>query len=329
MKIQKLTLAALLAVSALFVSCDDSDDPIDAVVNTPDDISTYSFFNGTESTVSFDGQTTRLKMVNEIGDALKPKNDDVTQIVLPELLVLNEMFKDGTGFSVESALDDPKKAVRNKVANSTGLFKDDLEGSEAEKVVFDGYISSQVNDVLPGIKMGTIAASGVAGFVESGKRYVNENGLEYDQAFYKGLIGGLVVDQVLNHYLNRLDDNNDGTDEYRTAHDADETADGKLYTTMEHHWDEAYGYVYGNKDADRLLYKYIKKVDENPKFKGIASTIENAFKLGRAAIVTKNYDERDAQVAVIRKNISQLKKSLSYTDRGKIKCSQMFMFSHF
>ena len=31
MKIQKLTLAALLAVSALFVSCDDSDDPIDAV----------------------------------------------------------------------------------------------------------------------------------------------------------------------------------------------------------------------------------------------------------------------------------------------------------
>jgi hypothetical protein len=176
-----------------------------------------------------------------------------------------------------------------------------------------------------------VAARGVAGQIADGSsvRYVNPKGLEWDQAFAKGLIGALVADQVLNHYLassvldagDNVQKNNDGL-----------TEDGKSYTTMEHKWDEAYGYVYGHpsvsatnpnsaltNNSDPYFFKYLGRVDSDPDFAGIAEETFDAFKLGRAAIVAGDYDVRDEQIAILRENISEVIgiRAVYYLQAGK------------
>jgi hypothetical protein len=96
---------------------------------------------------------------------------------------------------------------------------------------------------------------------------------------------------------------------------------------MEHKWDEAYGYLYGTEadpaspvlGADGFLNKYLKSVDGDTDFTGIATKVYEALKLGRAAIVAKEYDVRDAQVEIIRENISKIIaiRAVHYLQGGK------------
>ena len=155
-------------------------------------------------------------------------------------------------------------------------------------------------------------------------RYVNGQGLEYNQAYLKALIGALMVDQMLNNYLSTgvLDAASNVAD-----NDGDVVASGKNYTTMEHKWDEAYGYLYGNEvnpaapelGADDFLNKYLAKVDSDPDFNGVAQEIYDAFKLGRAAIVAKDYDLRDTQADIIREAVSKVVavRAVHYLQAGK------------
>ena len=99
---------------------------------------------------------------------------------------------------------------------------------------------------------------------------------------------------------------------------------------MEHKWDEAYGYAYGlNADAanpnadlgaDSFLNEYIERANSDSDFEGIAEDIFNAFKLGRAAIVAKNYDIRDQQAEIIKENISKVIaiRAIFYLQNGKL-----------
>ena len=68
-----------------------------------------------------------------------------------------------------------------------------------------------------------------------------------------------------------------------------------------------------------FLNKYLAKVDGDPDFKGIANTIYDAFKLGRAAIVNNDYITRDEQVEIIRENISKVIaiRAIYYLQQGK------------
>ena len=88
-------------------------------------------------------------------------------------------------------------------------------------------------------------------------------------------------------------------------------------TDMEHDWDEAYGYLYGTATNladpnptvggdDSFLNKYLGKVNTDTDFSGIADDICNALKLGRAAIVAKDY------ICEILKLISSDKKYLRW-----------------
>ena len=92
-----------------------------------------------------------------------------------------------------------------------------------------------------------------------------------------------MVDQMLNNYLSLsvLDEADN------KANNSAGVLDGtNNYTTMEHKWDEAYGYLYGNEDnpavpvyeADKFLSEYVAKVNEDPDFEGIALDIYNAFR---------------------------------------------------
>lgn len=298
----KKIICSVFIAAGLFTSCSsDDDNGTNTPLNPTPDV--YQFERNGKSSVSYSGQTDRLMMGAELGSALKdPANTQA---------VLEGMFTNTGNHFENEALNSSSKNIRSKTAASKDYFAANTTESNVYKADFDTWIANQVNEVFS--NWNTTASPGVAGKIEEagGKvRYVNAKGLEYDQAFMKGLIGALVTDQILNNYLSPavLDEADN-----REQNDNELLATDKNYTTMEHKWDEAFGYLYGTDnaanpqlDADSFLNKYLGKVDEDEDFSGIADSIYNAFIAGRAAIVNKDYELRDQQVAIIREKISML-----------------------
>jgi hypothetical protein len=310
-------LALILLVILAFTSCSNDDGGGASQVTAP---ATYEFTRNGNSTVSFDGQTSRILMGEElVGALLNPLKTEIE---------IDGMFtNDGSYFS-DADLNNSDKSIRSKVAASTDYFSANTTDANAIKADFDSWIKLQVDEVYPNWNID--AALGVAGKIQEAgggaTRYINSKGLEYNQAVIKGLIGALMVDQALNNYLSPavLDA---GTNVINN--DADVLDSDTNYTTMEHKWDEAYGYVYGlnanpanpNADlgADSFLNKYIGRVEGDSDFVGIADDIYQAFKLGRAAIVAKNYTVRDQQAEIIREKISEIIgiRAVYYLQQGK------------
>lgn len=306
--------------SLLVIGCDSEDDGTD--IEVPE---TYAFSREGASSVSFSGQSTRIAMAEELVSALSDPtlNSDA----------LNNMFNHVEGASdfSDSDLNDSDKSVRSKVAASTDYYSEaatDIANGTAIKELFDSYIESQVTEVFPNWEV--LAVQGTAGQISDGSstRYVSAKGVEYNQIFGKSLIGGLMLDQIVNNYLStsRLDDGSNVEN-----NDADVLVDGKSYTTIEHFWDEAYGYIYGASvdptnpnatlgDDDSFLNKYISRVEDDDDFAGIADDVFEAFKTGRAAIVASDYDLRDDQIAILREKLSLIigVRAVYYLQSGKV-----------
>lgn len=331
---KRVLFAPALAGTLFFTACssDDNDPPVVAVAPTCTDglqngdetgvdcggscmpcteaienPASYTFERDGQSTVNFDGQTTRLNMGDEIIAALKVETNTAEKIQ-----AMYAHMQGASNFS-DADLNASDKNMRSKTAASADFFSTNATDQALIRADFDSWIAAQVSEVFP--NWGVVASAGVPGQLADGSatRYVNAKGLEYDQLFNKGLIGALTTDQALNNYLSPavLDAGNN-----RADNDESVVVAGQPYTTMEHKWDEAYGYVYGlnadpadpNSDlgADSFLNKYIGRVEGDDDFTGIADEIFQAFKLGRAAIVSKRYDVRDEQAEVIKKKISEI-----------------------
>ncbi|WP_417800165.1 DUF4856 domain-containing protein [Tenacibaculum sp.] len=313
----KRGILSMIAVSALvFTSCSSDDEPVNSV-KAP---ATYKFERNNESTVSFSGQTTRIKMATELITELK--NPVKTEADLDNMFAHAE----GAADFADATLNASNKNVRSKTAASTDFFSANTTEANAIKAQFDTWIKEQVDGVFPNWDVDAVA--GTAGKLQQNgggsTRYINGKGVELNQIFAKSLIGGLMVDQMLNNYLGTavLDAGSNVTN-----NDNDVVEEGKSYTTMEHKWDEAYGYLYGNEanpaepvlEADKFLNEYLAKVNGDADFAGIADDIYNAFKLGRAAIVAKNYEVRNEQAAIIREKISNVIaiRGVYYLQQGK------------
>ena len=312
-------LIGLLFSSILLTSCTSDDDDMDKEPNVTAP-STYNFVRSGASSVSYGGQTIRIKMAEELISALKDPSNSESD--------LNGMFahqEGGNDFS-DASLNSSSKGIRSRTAASNNYFLTNSTESNAIKGNFDSWIKEQVDEVYP--KWNNNASAGSAGNIQEAgggsTRYVNAKGLELNQAINKSLIGALMTDQILNNYLSAsiLDEASN-----RDENDNDVLAEGKNYTTMEHKWDEAFGYLYGTDNAeapalaaDSFLSKYLSKVDDDPDFEGIAQEVYDAFKLGRAAIVAKNYTVRDEQVFIIREAISKVIaiRAVYYMQQGKI-----------
>lgn len=293
MKLKFLPIYLFIACASLFLtSCSDDDDAVVDITVTPP--STYKFERNGKSTVSFSGQTSRLKMAGELYSGMKSSSSTKAG--------LNNMFNNGTGFS-DATLDASGKKVGNKTFASS-------VSSATVKPMFDAMITDFADNVIP--NWSTTAADGTAGKMTDSKRtvYINAKGHELTQLFTKGLIGGMTMDQIVNGYLSaaKLD-----TGTNRSDNDAGTLVSGKDYTQMEHYWDEGFGYLYGEEaDVENptlgngvLLSKYAGKVDGSNS-PGIGKIIYDAFKMGRAAIVAKNYAVRDAQAKIIQMHISKI-----------------------
>lgn len=300
----KRILSIVAVATALFTSCSNDDDNSNQI-ETP---ATYVFTRNNVSTVDFSGQTTRIAMAMELNTALRVNTYSAAQ--------LQGMFAhvEGGNDFTDTDLNASDKNVRSKVAASKDYFSANTTVSNAIKADFDSWIAEQANTVF--VNWDVTADAGTAGYLQqvgsTTKRYINAKGLELNQAIAKGFIGGLMADQIINNYLSvsvldegdNVANNNNGV-----------TESGKSYTSMEHKWDEAYGYLYGAEvdpavptlqAADSFLNSYLRQVDADEDFAGLAEEIYEAFKLGRAAIVAKKYDVRDAQVQIIRENISKV-----------------------
>ena len=299
----------LFASVAIMASCSGSDDdtPSDDTFDTIETPASYVFTNDAgESTVSFTGQTARIAMAEELFDAL----GDVSGTVKTADELINMLAHEaGNDDFTDTSLNPLSNQIWSKLAESVDYFKDETGALTADSDVVRTYIedviTEQANDVLTSFS--NAASEGVAGQLVSTSRtvYVNGDGVELDQVFAKSLIGALMTDQIINDYL---------TLSQTADNETIDTEAGETYTTMEHYWDEAYGYLYGAEadtenpvlGADSFLNKYLNSVDGDDDFTGIAEDILNAFKLGRAAIVAEEYDIRDEQIEIIREKISQV-----------------------
>ena len=259
----------------------------------------YEYARAGKSTVSFSGQTSRLKMADELYAALNTNTFTKAKLL--------EMFNDGTGFA-DVSLNTSGKKMGNKTAGSQ-------YASATVKPMFDAMITDFADNVIP--NWAVDAVNGTAGVLTDATRtiHVNAKGHEIDQTFIKGIIGGMNLDQIVNNYITpyqldsgtRIADNNNQT-----------LSSGKDYTDMEHKWDEGFGYLYGQEaDVTRLdlglsptgngttLNKYFKKINASNQ-PGIGVQVFDAFRRGRAYIVANQYDKRDEQATIIKKELSKV-----------------------
>uniref|UniRef100_UPI0040483759 DUF4856 domain-containing protein n=1 Tax=Mariniflexile sp. TaxID=1979402 RepID=UPI0040483759 len=324
---RKIVLS-LLAVTTIFQSCSNDNDN-DNNVETP---AAYEFARNGNSTVNFDGQTTRIKMAQELRSALQVNTNTAAQLQGKFAHV------QGAADFVDATLNASDKNIRSKFAASKDYFASNTTISIGLKSQLDAWILEQATVVFP--NWNVAATAGTAGQLQQSGggpiRYVNAKGVLLNQAIAKSLIGGLMSDQIMNHYLSTsvLDDASNIANNNNNV-----VEDGTNFTTMEHSWDEAYGYLYGNEanpampvlGADNFLNTYLDQVDADADFAGTATAIYNAFKLGRAAIVAKNYTVRDEQAQIIRENISKVigARAVVYLQEGKASLAENDMAKAF
>ena len=301
MTFKKVLLTTFAGLSLIACSSDDDGNGT-TTIDTP---AVYEFTRNGITTVDYNGQTTRIEMGEEMVGKLL--DFSTTQQELQ-----NMYANENSPFS-DADLNTSGKSIRSKTAASADYFSTNSAVSALVKADLEGFLNDQVTEVLA--NQNRNAAPGLAGQIADGSsvRYINAQGLEFNQLFIKSLIGALMADQMLNNYLSTsvLDAGSNVTD-----NDAGTLAEGKNYTTMEHKWDEAYGYAYGtasnpadpnlNLGEDSFLNKYIGRVENDADFTGIADDIFQAFKLGRAAIVAKDYTVRDQQANIIREKVSEI-----------------------
>ena len=304
-----------LTITALILSSCKKDEvtptPSPATYTVP---TSYEFKNASNiSTVDFSGQKVRLVMLDEIS-TLMGGTSPVTEATLIDMY-------NGTGFT-DASLNTSGKKLSDKTAASVDYFS----GINAEQTSIRETFKALFKDAESLTSGSTEASAGVAGYYMDGtkKRYFNANGLEPQQVFSKGIMGACLLDQILNNYLskNKLDAGSNVANNTSKVLEA-----GKTYTTMEHAWDEAYGYIYGNDNltANPAVYKfwssYINQVNADPNFNTVKDAISNAFIKGRAAISNADYTTRDAQVAIIRTELSKVPavRAVFYLNEGKTK----------
>ncbi|HTL08577.1 MAG TPA: DUF4856 domain-containing protein, partial [Chitinophagaceae bacterium] len=219
MKNRLFNVSAVLLALTILASC--SDDPISMVkpYSVP---STYAFSN-----VNYTNATRRVKMTVEIDAYLKTANAGSAVVPLDGAKV-NNMFA-----NTNAPFADPS-------LNTSGINTKDLT---ADYALFKSYADSVLL-----YNTGANATPGTGGFIARGanKIIVGPHGLEYEQAFLKGVMGSLYFKEAV------------------TLLTAVKSISATDTAAAQAKWDEAFGYLavpanydsaktYSNADADRPL----------------------------------------------------------------------------
>tara|TARA_B110000908_G_scaffold22859_1_gene25924 strand:+ start:808 stop:1884 length:1077 start_codon:yes stop_codon:yes gene_type:complete len=236
---------------------------------------TYNFSN-----VNYDGQTARLEMLQAMTTYMKTANTSGTTI---SATTLKAMFANEGNPFIEASLNISGKDIKSKTFG-------------ADVTMFEDYMEAL------GTLSGTtaVASAGTAGIATSGSKayLLNENGVEYTQLIEKRLMGALSYYQISENYTRDA--------KIGIAVDNETVEIGKG-TDMEHHWDEAFGYIGANKTLDDANYSYHAKYAGKGEDAGLETrtNLINAFLAGRAAISTKNTDRKNEEAINVRKYMDE------------------------
>ena len=223
------------------------------------------------STVSYSAQTARMDMLSEMVSYLKTANNDPS-VTLSASDLLAMYDNSYTSWSDTSLVSNGKQLKSKTALGDAGI-----------QSMFEGWMNAAA------------AAS-----PSSNTSYLQDSsGLEWTQVIEKGLMGACFASQMTSNYLAGISSDDNTTIE-----------DGKYYTEMEHHWDEAYGYFtdapdYPTNGTNRFWGKYANKsyLEDNI---GSATDIATAFRTGRAAIASGNTADALAQAEIIKTETKQM-----------------------
>ena len=261
---RKLTYIILSFAMATFLwACDGGVEPSYEIPET------YSFEN-----VSYSGQTARLNMLEEMTTYMKTANTAGTTLDATTLLNMYRNENDPFSFTADKQLKD--------------------KTFELDRDLFE----TRLNELARISASTTEASNGVAGRITSSdgtKTYlVDENGMELLQLVEKGLMGATFYYQATAVYL---------SDEKIGPAVDNETVTAGEGTDMEHHWDEAFGYLGvptdfpATTDGARFWGKYSDGRD------GLLNTnqrLMDAFITGRAAISNDDTETKQESITEVR-----------------------------
>lgn len=267
------TLAICAVLSAVSCKKDDdkSSDPSVKPYTVP---ATYNFNNA-----QFSRSNQLVKMTVEVDAYLKTANTGSSVVTLDQGKLDNMFVNSGNPFS-------------STALNASGI---NLNSFSADAALYKSYADSVLI-----YNNGTTASAGTGGFVTRGsnKIIVGPRGLEYGQAFVKGMMGALYFKEAV-----RL------LTEVKSVKAAD-TA------TAQSKWDEAFGHlgvpvnydsatVYASSDTNRPLL-WGGYLAERGKAIQAGGTIFQAFLTGRAAIGGYDATVRNQQADIILAKWEQL-----------------------
>jgi hypothetical protein len=232
---------------------------------------TYDFEN-----VSYAGQTARMDMVAEMGEYMETAR---TSGVVLDAARLKAMFANqGNPFTFTST-----KQLKDK------CFL-------AEQAPLEQWMDSLAN-----ASTSTVAAAhgqaGVATSLDGNEHFLlSANGFDYTEIIEKGLMGAVFYYQATGVYLT---DAKIGDDVDNTLVTAGEGTD------MQHHWDEAFGYLgvpknFPTNTADARFWGEV--VHERNPLLNCSKPLMDAFLHGRAAINNDDYDAKNILARTIAAN---------------------------
>ncbi|WP_420591975.1 DUF4856 domain-containing protein [Bacterioplanoides sp.] len=285
-------ILAVAVSAALLAACGSDDNKNDdkKVVNAP---ATYTFdskVTAGESSVSYSGQVARNTLINELktligSDLTTDLGGLAVDAAVKQKLAL--VYEGGTnGGTANSgnadltnknaytlAAEVTTVGLSKKTAGATFEEADYSEISSGKNLI--GKIAGKDNDLARGEFVGwTIAgeenekanalvqswfdavAAQAADQNHAGSDYVSATGLDYKQLTQKFLLGAVAFSQASNDYLK----DSKGLLKGNSAGDKDGT---KPYTSLEHQWDEGFGYFGAARDYNNYTDAQLKAQKDN------------------------------------------------------------------
>jgi hypothetical protein len=282
-----------------FAACttDDDNQPAEAF-QVPQ---TYEFDN-----VDYSGQTARLAMLLEMKSYMATSQ---TQGVALDANKLAAMFANDGAAAGFNQNYDPTKQLRGKT----------FEPVQADFDALIVELAEASQSTVPG-------SEGVSGVIENfdgQKSYlVGEDGLDHAQLIEKGLMGACIYYQAATVYMGdgKMDVDN-------------ETVTPGKGTAMEHHWDEAFGYLGAPIDfpinTDGLFF-WADYANKREAVLGNSQALMDALIKGRAAISADRLDLRDEAIVEARREweLVSVATALHYLNVGVEQFDDMAIRSH-
>ena len=291
-------LASLLIFSSILLisSCGKEDEnPIQYTI--PD---TYSFEN-----VSYSGQIQRIQMLSELKAYMKTATSgnslDATR--------LQAMYTNDAAKAQWNGTYETSKQLKSKTF--------ELVQAGFEELLEELALASSSKEP------GAAGTSGLISSQDGSKTYlIGDDGLDHAQLIEKGLMGACLYYQATGVYMEPERMNVDN-----------ETVEPGKGTTMEHHWDEAFGY-YGvpvdfptNKDGLHFWGSYS---DQRDAVLGSNQKLMDALLKGRAAIAHKDLATRDEAIeeAQHQWELIAVGSALHYLNSGVAEFNDMALRGH-